>query len=84
MKARLEATRHQCRRRHRSWFRQVDLFLRSNGIRLEFTAEIVGQDELKEYARNAHAALAAWTKDKAASSRAAARPDVFLSFSDSH
>ncbi len=29
MKARLEATRHQCRRRHRSWFRQVDLFLRS-------------------------------------------------------
>ncbi len=48
-------------------------FFDPNGIRLEFTAEIVSQDELKEYARNAHAALAAWTKDKAASSRAAAK-----------
>lgn len=48
-------------------------FFDPNGIRLEFTAETVGQDELKEYARNAHAALAAWTKDKAASSRVAAK-----------
>ena len=39
--------------------------LEANGIRLELTAETATQDELKEYARSAHAVLAAWTKEKA-------------------
>jgi len=47
-------------------------FFDPNGIRLEFTAETATQDELKEYARTAHSALAAWNKEKA-ESRAAAK-----------
>jgi len=46
-------------------------FFDPNGIRLEFTAETVTQDEVKEYARNAHSALAAWNKEKAESQAAA-------------
>ena len=41
-----------------------------NGNRLEYTAEIATQDEQNEYARTAHGALAAWTREKAASARA--------------
>jgi len=35
-------------------------------IRLAFTTETAGPEELKEYARTAHSALAAWNKEKAA------------------
>jgi len=42
-------------------------FFDPNGIRLEFTAETATKDELGEFARKAHAALATWNKDKAAS-----------------
>jgi glyoxylase I family protein len=45
-------------------------FFDPNGIRLEFTAETASQDELRDYARHAHEALAAWTKDKASSAAA--------------
>jgi catechol 2,3-dioxygenase-like lactoylglutathione lyase family enzyme len=41
-------------------------FFDPNGIRLELTAETATQDELDQYARTAHAALATWTKEKAA------------------
>ena len=41
-------------------------FFDPNGIRLELTAETATQDELEQYARTAHAALATWTKEKAA------------------
>lgn len=39
-------------------------FFDPNGIRLEFAAEVATQDELDEFARNAHAELAKWTTDK--------------------
>jgi catechol-2,3-dioxygenase len=41
-------------------------FFDPNGIRLEFTAETATPEEMKDYAKNAHASLAAWTKDKSA------------------
>jgi glyoxylase I family protein len=47
-------------------------FFDPNGIRLEFTAETATQDEIKEYARTAHSALAAWNQEKA-SARGAAK-----------
>ena len=43
--------------------------LEANGIRLEFTAETATRDELQEFARAAHAALADWNKEKAGSAR---------------
>ena len=39
-------------------------FFDPNGIRLEFAAEVATEEELAEFARNAHAALAKWTKEK--------------------
>ena len=45
-------------------------FFDPNGIRLEFTAETASKDELKEFASSAHAALASWTRDKAAGAKA--------------
>ena len=44
--------------------------LEANGVRLEFTAETASSEEMKKYARDAHASLAAWTKEKAAAVRA--------------
>jgi len=44
-------------------------FFDPNGIRLEFTAETATRDELQEFARAAHAALADWNKEKAGSAR---------------
>ena len=44
-------------------------FFDPNGIRLEFTAETATRDELQQFARAAHAALADWNKEKAGSAR---------------
>lgn len=41
-------------------------FFDPNGIRLEFAAEVATEEELAQYAREAHEALARWTKDKKA------------------
>jgi catechol 2,3-dioxygenase-like lactoylglutathione lyase family enzyme len=71
MKARLEANGVNVVGITDHGFVKSIYFFDPNGIRLEFTAETVSQEELKGYARNAHAALAAWTKEKAASGVAA-------------
>ena len=41
-------------------------FFDPNGVRLEFTAETASAEEMKEYARDARAALDTWTREKAA------------------
>jgi catechol 2,3-dioxygenase-like lactoylglutathione lyase family enzyme len=66
MKARLEAHGVKVLGITDHGFVKSIYFFDPNGIRLEFTAETATQDELKDYARKAHAALDAWTKDKAA------------------
>jgi catechol 2,3-dioxygenase-like lactoylglutathione lyase family enzyme len=40
-------------------------FFDPNGVRLEFTTQVVGEDKIKQYASEAHAALRAWNEDKA-------------------
>ena len=66
MKARLEANGGNVVGITDHGFVKSIYFFDPNGIRLEFTAETATQDELKEYARTAHSALATWTKEKAA------------------
>jgi catechol 2,3-dioxygenase-like lactoylglutathione lyase family enzyme len=70
MKARLEANGVSVVGVTDHGFVKSIYFFDPNGIRLEFTAETATQDELNEYARSAHAALATWTKEKAAAARA--------------
>jgi glyoxylase I family protein len=40
-------------------------FFDPNGVRLEFTTQVVGDDAMKGYAREAHDALKAWNEKKA-------------------
>jgi catechol 2,3-dioxygenase-like lactoylglutathione lyase family enzyme len=47
-------------------------FFDPNGVRLEFTTQVVGQDMISKYAREAHDALNAWNEDKASRTRARA------------
>ncbi len=65
MKARLEANGISVIGITDHGFVKSIYFFDPNGIRLEFTTETAGADELKEYARTAHAALDAWNKEKA-------------------
>jgi glyoxylase I family protein len=44
-------------------------FFDPNGIRLEFTTQVVGEDKIKQYAREAHPALKAWNDEKTARTR---------------
>ena len=69
MKARLEANGISVVGITDHGFVKSIYFFDPNGIRLEFTAETATRDELQEYARTAHAALAAWNKEKASSAR---------------
>ena len=69
MKARLEANGISVVGITDHGFVKSIYFFDPNGIRLEFTAETATRDELQEYARTAHAALAAWNKEKAGSAR---------------
>jgi catechol 2,3-dioxygenase-like lactoylglutathione lyase family enzyme len=39
-------------------------FFDPNGVRLEFTTQVVGEEAIQQYARNAHAELKAWTVAK--------------------
>ena len=66
MKARLEANGVSVVGVTDHGFVKSIYFFDPNGVRLEFTAETASADEMKEYARNARAALDAWTRDKAA------------------
>jgi catechol 2,3-dioxygenase-like lactoylglutathione lyase family enzyme len=47
-------------------------FFDPNGVRLEFTTIVVGEEKLDEYAREAHRELTAWNEDKASRRRAKA------------
>jgi glyoxylase I family protein len=47
-------------------------FFDPNGVRLEFTTQVVGEDRIQEYANEAHSALKAWNEHKA--SRTGAHP----------
>jgi len=66
MKARLEANGVNVLGVTDHGFVKSIYFFDPNGVRLEFTAETASADEMKEYARNARAALDAWTREKAA------------------
>jgi len=69
MKARLEANGISVVGITDHGFVKSIYFFDPNGIRLEFTAETATRDELQEFARAAHAALADWNKEKAGSAR---------------
>lgn len=47
-------------------------FFDPNGVRLEFTTVVVGEDKLEQYASEAHKALHSWNEDKARRIRAKA------------
>lgn len=47
-------------------------FFDPNGVRLEFTTQVVGDDAIKKYASQAHAALRSWNETKAKRLRATA------------
>lgn len=72
MKARLEANGVNVIGVTDHGFVKSIYFFDPNGVRLEFTAETASAEEIKEYARTAHSALAAWTKDKSAGAAAKA------------
>jgi catechol 2,3-dioxygenase-like lactoylglutathione lyase family enzyme len=40
-------------------------FFDPNGVRVEFTTQVVGDDTMEKYAREAHAELKAWSDNKA-------------------
>jgi glyoxylase I family protein len=48
-------------------------FFDPNGVRLEFTTQVVDDDEMKGYARDAHDALKTWNEQKARRTREAAK-----------
>ena len=64
MKARLEANGISVVGITDHGFVKSIYFFDPNGIRLEFTAETATQDELEQYARTAHAALATGTRKR--------------------
>jgi glyoxylase I family protein len=47
-------------------------FFDPNGVRLEFTTQVVGDDQMQKYAREAHTELKAWSDNKAKRLRVAA------------
>ena len=51
-------------------------FFDPNGVRLEFTTEVVGDDALEGYARSAHGALKEWNEAKARRTREAVKTDA--------
>ena len=51
-------------------------FFDPNGVRLEFTTQVVGDDAIQGYARDAHSALKAWNEKKAQLTREAAKARV--------
>jgi glyoxylase I family protein len=65
MKARLEAHGVKVLGITDHGFVKSIYFFDPNGIRLEFTAETATPEELKEFARTAHDALASWNQEKA-------------------
>jgi catechol 2,3-dioxygenase-like lactoylglutathione lyase family enzyme len=48
-------------------------FFDPNGVRLEFTTQVVGDDAIEGYARDAHGVLKAWNEKKAQRTREAAK-----------
>lgn len=51
-------------------------FFDPNGVRLEFTTQVVGDDTMAGYAREAHGALKAWNEEKARRTRERAKADA--------
>jgi len=51
-------------------------FFDPNGVRLEFTTQVVGDDAIEGYARDAHGALKAWNEKKAQLTREGAKAHV--------
>ena len=48
-------------------------FFDPNGVRLEFTTQVVGDEAMENYARGAHSTLKAWNEDKARRTREATK-----------
>jgi catechol 2,3-dioxygenase-like lactoylglutathione lyase family enzyme len=65
MKARLESHGVEVVGIHDHEFVHSIYFFDPNGVRLEFTTQVVGDDEMSRYAREAHGALNAWSAQKA-------------------
>lgn len=69
MKARLEANGIKVLGITDHEFVNSIYFFDPNGVRLEFTTQVVGEDKIQEYANEAHAALKAWNEIKASRTR---------------
>jgi catechol 2,3-dioxygenase-like lactoylglutathione lyase family enzyme len=72
MKARLEANGIKVLGITDHEFVNSIYFFDPNGVRLEFTTVVVGEDKLDQYAKEAHTALRSWSEDKAKRVRARA------------
>ena len=72
MKARLEANGIEVLGVTDHEFVNSIYFFDPNGVRLEFTTQVVGDDVIDKYASEAHDALKAWTESKTKSPRAKA------------
>jgi glyoxylase I family protein len=70
MKARLEANGIEVLGITDHEFVNSIYFFDPNGVRLEFTTQVVGEDKIEEYASEAHDALRAWNENKASRVRA--------------
>jgi hypothetical protein len=73
MKARLEANGIKVLGVTDHEFVKSIYFFDPNGVRLEFTTQVVGEDKIDQYAREAHAELKSWNERKASRTRAPAR-----------
>jgi catechol 2,3-dioxygenase-like lactoylglutathione lyase family enzyme len=73
MKARLEANGVEVVGVTDHEFVHSIYFFDPNGVRLEFTTQVVGDDKMDGYAREAHGALKAWNEQKARSAREIAK-----------
>jgi catechol 2,3-dioxygenase-like lactoylglutathione lyase family enzyme len=73
MKARLEAHGVEVVGIHDHEFVHSIYFFDPNGVRLEFTVPVVGDEAMARYAREAHGALQAWSADKAKRTGVAAK-----------
>jgi len=51
-------------------------FFDPNGVRLEFTLQVVGDDTMAAYARDAHHGLKAWSENKARRARERAKAEA--------
>jgi catechol 2,3-dioxygenase-like lactoylglutathione lyase family enzyme len=72
MKTRLEANGIQVLGVTDHEFVNSIYFFDPNGVRLEFTTQVVGEEVIDKYAREAHQELKAWNEDKANRTRAKA------------